>query len=98
MEADEIRRMYQWIQDRVTLADDTDGVAIIFDEPGPDDFEEAGFESEAVELTLESEWWSEMASDVVETPDFSEPDESPEQILEYDRDVVKEYVAKRLYT
>lgn len=98
MEADEIRRMYQWIQKRVNLADATDGVAIVFDEPGPDDFKTAGFEPEAVELTLESDWWSEMVTDVVETPEFSDPGESAEQVLEYARDVIKEYVAKRLYT
>jgi len=57
-----------------------------------------GFESEAVERTLESNWWAEMVTDIVETPDFAEPDESPEQVLGYARDVVKEYVAKRLYT
>ena len=98
MEDHEIKRMYEWIQKRVKLADATDGIAITFDEPGPDDFEEAGFSAEAVELTLSSDWWSEMATDVVETPDYAEPGESPQQVLEYARDVVKEYVAKRLYT
>jgi len=98
MEADEIRRMYEWIQGRVTLADATDGIAVAFDEPTVDDFAEAGFAPEAVERTLESDWWTEMATDIVETPDFAEPNESPEQVLGYARDVVKEYVAKRLFT
>jgi hypothetical protein len=98
MEDSEIKRMYTWIQGRVALADATDGVAITFDEPNADDFVEAGFESEAVERTLGSDWWAEMATDIVETPDYSEPGESPEQVLQYARDVVKEYVAKRLYT
>jgi len=98
MEDSEIRRMYEWIQKRVTLADTTDGIAISFDAPGPDDFEAAGFAAEAVELTLSSDWWEEMATDIVETPDYAEPGEGPEQVLEYARDVVKEYVAKRLYT
>ena len=98
MEADEIRRMYEWIQTRVTLADTTDGIAVTFDEPNADDFTEMGFESEAVELTLNSKWWTEMVTDIVETPDFAEPNVSPEQVLGYARDVVKEYVAKRLYT
>ena len=44
------------------------------------------------------DWWSEMVTDVVETPEFSDPGESAEQVLEYARDVIKEYVAKRLYT
>ena len=98
MEADEIRRMYEWIQGRVNLADSTDGIAITFDEPNTDDFAEAGFAPEAVERTLESDWWAEMATDIVETPEYAEPGESPEQVLQYARDVVKEYVAKRLYT
>ncbi|MDH3816177.1 MAG: hypothetical protein OEV48_16910 [Acidobacteriota bacterium] len=98
MEADEIKRMYEWIQKRVNLAMDGDGTAISFDEPGSGDFTAAGFASEAVELTLHSDWWAEMVTDIVETPDFAEPNESPEQVLGYARDVVKEYVAKRLYT
>ena len=98
MEADEIKRMYEWIQVRVTLADATDGISIMFDEPGPDEFSGAGFGAEAIELTIGSDWWTEMTTDIVETPEYAEPGESPEQVLGYARDVVKEYVAKRLYT
>lgn len=98
MEADEIKRMYTWIQGRVTLADATDGIAIMFDEPGPEEISRAGFGPEAVELTVGSDWWAEMTTDIVETPDYAEPGESPDQVLQYARDVVKEYVAKRLYT
>ena len=98
MEDSEIRRMYEWIQKRVTLADSTDGIAVTFDQPGPEDFEEAGFASEAVELTLSSDWWEEMVTDIIETPEYAEPGEGPERVLEYARDVVKEYVAKRLFT
>ena len=98
MDADEIKRMYEWIQSRAKLADTTDGIAITFDEPSADDFEEAGFASEAVELTLGSDWWTEMVTDIVKTPDYAEPGEGPQQVLEYARDVVKEYVAKRLFT
>ena len=98
MERDEIIRMYEWIQSRVNLADSTDGIAITFDAPEPDDFESAGFAPEAIELTLQSAWWPEMATDIVETPDFAEPGESPEQVLGYARDVVVEYIRKRLFT
>lgn len=98
MEADEIKRMYEWIQGRVNLADATDGIAITFDEPNPEEFSGAGFGSEAVELTLGSDWWAEMTTDIVETPEYAEPGDSPGQVLQYARDVVKEYVAKRLYT
>ena len=90
--------MYEWIQGRVHLADAADGIAITFDEPNADDFEAIGLSPEAVELTLQSDWWSDMAADIIETPDYAEPGEGPEQVLQYARDVVKEYVAKRLYT
>ena len=45
MEADEIKRMYEWIQKRVNLAMDGDGIVITFDEPGSGDFTEEGFAS-----------------------------------------------------
>ncbi len=98
MDSDEIKRMYEWIQGRVTLADTTDGIAITFEEPGSGEFSSAGFAPEAVELTLGSDWWRDMVTDIVETPEYAEPGESSEQVLGYARDVVKEYVAKRLYT
>ena len=98
MDSNEIKRMYEWIQGRVTLADVTDGIAISFDEPNSDDFSEAGFAPEVVELTRESDWWAEMATDIVETPEYAEPGESPKQVLQYARDVVVEYVRKRLFT
>jgi len=98
MEIDEIRRMYEWIQGRVTLANVTDGNAITFEEPGAEEFSGAGFGPEAVELTLASDWWREMVTDIIETPEYAEPGESAEQVLQYARDVVVEYVRKRLYT
>jgi hypothetical protein len=98
MDADEIKRMYEWIQSRVILDEEADEIAVLFDEPDPDDFSDENFGPEIVDLTLESEWWEEMIIDIVETPDFAEPNESADQVLEYARDVVKEYVAKRLFT
>jgi len=97
MENDEIKKMYEWIRSRVALGDG-DTVTIIFDEPTAEDFAAQGFGEETVALTLGSGWWSEMATDIVETPDYAEPGESAEQILGYARDVVVEYVRKRLYT
>jgi len=97
MEKDEIKRMYQWIQSRVRLGDD-EALTITFDEPTAEDFAAQGFDAENVALTLGSAWWAEMATDIVETPDYAEPGESGEQILGYARDVVVEYVRKRLYT
>ena len=44
---------------------------------------------------LEAPWWDEMVADIVETPAMCEPDDPPEQVLEYARDVVSEYIRKR---
>ena len=36
-----------------------------------------------------------MVTDIIETPEMCDPDDSPEQILEYAKDVVAEYIRKR---
>ena len=40
-------------------------------------------------------WWDEMVADIVETPDMCAPDDSPQQVLGYAKDVVSEYIRKR---
>jgi hypothetical protein len=97
MTPEEIQKMNKWLQGRVTLGETTDGISISFKEPTPEDFAAEGFDEEAVRLTLQSDWWQEMVTDIIETPEFAEPDESPQQVLQYARDLVKEYVSKRLY-
>ena len=97
METEEIRKFIQWLQDRVTVATG-DAPTISFSEPTADDFSAKGFDAEAVAITLGSQWWSEMVTDIVETPEYAEPGESADQILSYAKDVVSEYVRKRLYT
>jgi hypothetical protein len=94
MTKDEIRKLMVWIESRVELA--ADGVGIAFDEPGSADFRARGFDDEVIAATLGSSWWAEMATDIVETPEYAEPGESPDQILGYARDVVSEYIRKRL--
>ncbi|WP_339136952.1 MAG: hypothetical protein WGN25_03340 [Candidatus Electrothrix sp. GW3-4] len=42
-----------------------------------------GLNAEGVEQGLFAPWWGEMVTDFIETPAFCEPDESPEQVLEY---------------
>jgi len=98
MKKDEIIRLIAWLQTRVNLAKGGDEITIIFDEPGAGDFPSHGFDQDVIDLTLEREWWAEMATDIVETPTFAEPDQSAEQVLAYARDVVSEYVRKRLGT
>lgn len=36
-----------------------------------------------------------MVTDIIETPEMCDTDDSPEQILEFAQDVVSEYVRKR---
>ena len=69
-----------------------------FAEPGAADFKAKGFDDDVLAITLESDWWQEMVTDIIETPEYAEPGESAEQILSYAKDVVSEYVRKRLFT
>jgi len=98
MKKDEIKRLIAWLQTRVNLANGGNEITIVFDEPGAGDFPSHGFDEAVIGLTLERNWWAEMATDIVETPAFAEPDQSAEQVLTYARDVVSEYVRKRLGT
>jgi len=54
MDSDEIKRMYEWIQGRVMLAHEGDGVTISFDEPNANDFAGAGFDPEVRPRTTQS--------------------------------------------
>ena len=98
MDKEDIKKLYGWIQERVHLDRGVTEVTIKFEEPTEGDFKDAGFDEEVVILTLRSEWWPAMVADILETPEYAEPGESLEQILGYARDVVQEYVWKRLYT
>jgi hypothetical protein len=96
MKPEEIKRMNLWLQSRITMEERAGEIVIKFDEPAADDFFAQGFDEEVVSLTLKSDWWPEMAADIIETPEFAEPEDSPEQVLEYARDLVFEYIGKRL--
>ena len=93
----EIRRLYEWLQGRVRLHQDDDEPTISYDQPTSEELAAAGFSEELIERTIRASWWSEMVTDVVETPEFAEPEDTPEQVLGYAMDVVREYIWKRLY-
>ena len=97
METDDIKTLISWLQTRVTL-DAGESVSISFAEPDAGEFSTKGFDDEVIKITLGAPWWPEMLTDIVETPEYAEPGESPEHILTYAKDVVSEYVRKRLYT
>jgi len=44
---------------------------------------------------LSAPWWDEMVTDIVETPEMCDPEDPPEQVLAYAKDVVSEYIRKR---
>ena len=66
-----------------------------FELPGEDEMLAEGLHPEAVRKLLAAQWLEEMVADVRETPEYCEPDDSPEQVLGYARDVVVEYLRKR---
>ncbi len=98
MTKDEIKRLSKWLQSKVSIDQGARGLNIAFDEPSAEDFGEQGFDQEVIAITLESNWWAEMVTDIVETPEYIEPGEPPEKVLEYARDVALEYIRKRLFT
>jgi hypothetical protein len=98
VEKADIKRMYEWIQGQVRLVPGSDDPVVAFDAPTAEDFHLQGFDGDMVALTLGAKWWPEMILDIIDTPEFAEPDETPEQVLKYARDVVVEYFRKRFGT
>jgi hypothetical protein len=94
MSPEELHAVMTYIQQRVTLSD-SGGKEITFDQPDEAELIPVGGDAEAVRRLLTSDWWPEMVEEIVETADFCEPDDSPEQVLTYARDVVVEYIRKR---
>ena len=89
-----LREIVQYLQDRVGLV--TDGErAIAFNPPTIDEMVTAGLDEATVRRLLTISWWSEMVDDIIETPEFAEPEASAEVVLGYARDVVQEYIGKR---
>ena len=97
MNSDELRAIMVYLRERVNLGpqEDEDQVAITFDAPAEREMIDAGLNAEGAKRILSVPWWEEMVEDIVETPDMCDPDDSPEQVLEYARDVVSEYIRKR---
>ncbi|MCW5201838.1 hypothetical protein VU12_02735 [Desulfobulbus sp. US4] len=98
MSPDELRAIMAFLRERVRLGSKENEcpVTITFLPPTAEDMLGAGLHAEGVEQVLSAPWWAEMVTDIIETPDFCEPDESPEQVLEYAKDVVSDYIRKRV--
>lgn len=98
MTPDQLRAIMAYLRQRVHLGsgEDKRQVVIDFDRPTEDEMVAAGLDAEGVKLIRRAAWWEEMVADITETPDFCEPGDSPQQVLEYARDVVSDYVRKRV--
>jgi hypothetical protein len=97
MNPDELREIMDFLRQRVQLeiGDTGEGVAVRFDVPSLADMTAAGLNPEGSRSILDAPWWDEMVTDVLETPEMCEPDDTQERVLEYARDVVSEYIRKR---
>ena len=98
MERDELRAIMNFLRQRVQLGSqgeaDTE-VTIAFNAPSVEQMAAAGLDPEGSRRILDAPWWDEMTTDIVETPEMCDPSDSPEQVIEYARDVVSEYIRKR---
>ena len=97
MTPDELRAIMNWLRQKVYLKDGgADGeVSIGLDAPTADELDKTDLNREACRQILDAPWWDEMVADVIETPEMCEPGDPPEQVLQYARDVVSEYIRKR---
>ena len=86
--------MITHLESHVRLADEGSR-SIVFEMPGEGALLDAGLNPEGARRLLAAPWLPDMISEVLETPEFCEPEESPAQLLRYARDVVGEYVRKR---
>jgi hypothetical protein len=94
---DELRAIMDFLRQKVHLKDrGAEGeVAIGFHAPTADEMARAGLNPEGCRQIRDASWWDEMVADIVETPEMCDPGDPPEQVLEYARDVVSEYIRKR---
>ena len=97
MTPDELRAIMTYLQERVTLGspDDDGSVAVAFQPPTEQEMRGAGLDAAGSARLLSVAWWDEMVDDIVETPEMCDPDDAPDQVLQYARDVVSEYIRKR---
>ena len=97
MTPEDLRAIMDFLRKRVDLgpqgAQSTH--AITFPSPTEVEMLKAGLDAEGVKRILSVPWWDEMEEDIIETPDMCDPGNSPEQVLEYARDVISEYIRKR---
>ncbi len=95
MTPDDLRAIMAYLRDKVAL-ETADPIQIKFEASTEEGMIQAELNAEGVRQILSADWWEDMITDNIETPDFCEPDAPPEQILEYAKDVVSDYLRKRV--
>ncbi len=94
MTPEDLRSVIACLERHVRLAEENSR-SIVFEMPSKVELLEAGLDPEGVRRLLAAPWLSDMVSEILETPEFCDPEESSERLLGYARDVVGEYVRKR---
>ncbi len=97
MTPEELRSIIAYLRQRVHLGsrEAKSPVVITFNSPTEEDMIDEGLNAEEVKRILHVSWWEEMVADIVETPDMCDPGDPPQQVLEFAKDVVSEYIFKR---
>jgi hypothetical protein len=97
MTPEELRSIIAYLRKRVNLAggETERPIVIAFLAPTVDEMIGEGMHPEGVKRLLQVPWWDEMVTDILETPDYCEPGDSPQEVLEYARDVISDYIRKR---
>ncbi|HSL18271.1 MAG TPA: hypothetical protein VLB51_10245 [Methylomirabilota bacterium] len=90
--SDQLRDIVRYLQDRVGTHGDRE---VVFEPPEVPEMVAAGLDEATARRLLAAPWWPEMITDVLETPEFSDPTASRDIILGYARDVIQEYIWKR---
>lgn len=98
MTPQELQKIIAYIRDRVHLDPEADKnqIVISFFPPAAEEMSRAELNAEGVKQLLSAPWWEEMATDIIETPEYCDPDDPPQQVLEYAKDVVSDYIRKRI--
>jgi hypothetical protein len=97
MTPDELQAIMTYLRERVSLGfpNANNEIMVNFDAPTEAEMIDAGLNAKGVKRILRVPWCEDMVADIVETPDMCDPDESPQKVLEYAKDVVSEYIRKR---
>jgi len=93
----DIRTAIELLKGRVTVTEGADGECeVAFADLDRDAMVALGIAPDLADRLSSAPWWPEMVEDVAETPDFCDPGTPPDEVLGYARDLIFEYIAKRI--